>query len=436
MRENYHRPKGTYDLLPYGQLEKERWRNISLWHKVEEEIRQLTRKYCLEEIRTPLFERTELFQRSSGEASDVVIKEMYNFLDRGDRALSLRPEMTASVVRLMQEEQLFHLLPLHRLFYLGPMFRYARPQSGRYRQFSQFGVEILGTRCIEDEAELLQMIYALLHSLGLGESCCFLVNSLGEERGRKAYTEELVKYLQNYQKDLSEESRRRLQLNPLRILDSKNPQDQQLLKEAPQIDSFFSSEENEHFHSLLTLLRQLSIPHRIEPRLVRGLDYYNGLVFEVVSSKQGAQSSLGGGGRYDALFQKLGGKAHYGMGFSLGMERLIQALVEIDSSLAPLTSMPRTLLVPLDREGRAESLSLLGQLRLKGISCFSFYGAEKKMERALRFADRQKIRWVLFLGEQERERGEVQVKEMYSGKQFFTTREALPALLTRNEKRA
>ncbi|MDX1383973.1 MAG: histidine--tRNA ligase, partial [Thermoanaerobaculia bacterium] len=305
--------KGMRDLLPP---------ETELWAAVEETAREVFRRYGFEEIRTPIVEETELFVRSVGGSTDIVGKEMYTFADRRGKSLSLRPETTASVARAFAQHGLANRpLPL-RLFYIGPQFRYERPQRGRYRQFHQIGAEVLGDAGPWSDAELVVMLVRFFEALGF-EQLEAIVNTVGDEASRAVYRERLVAYLEPLADRLGEDSRRRLETNPLRILDTKSPQEQELLADAPRLRDALNGESREHFASFLSGLDACGVAHRVEDRLVRGLDYYTRTVFEIESSELGAQSALVGGGRYDGLIEDVGGPSTPSIGFAIGLDRLV-----------------------------------------------------------------------------------------------------------------
>jgi histidyl-tRNA synthetase len=310
--------KGMNDLLP---------QEAHRWEFLERTILSLAKSYGYQNIRTPIVEHTEVFQRGIGEVTDIVEKEMYSFEDRlNGEQLTLRPEGTAAVVRAVVEQNLLYEGP-KRLFYIGPMFRHERPQRGRYRQFHQFGVEALGFAGPELDAELILMSARLWDDLGL-TGLRLEINSLGNEAERKNHRIALVKYFENHLGQLDEDSQRRLKTNPLRILDSKNPQMQDLLIAAPKLIEYLGQESLEHFEKLQYLLKANNLPFKINPRLVRGLDYYNLTVFEWITDELGAQGTIAGGGRYDPLIERMGGKAAPACGWAMGIERVIELMKE------------------------------------------------------------------------------------------------------------
>ncbi len=305
-----------------------------LWQYVESSIRQVVASYGYQEIRTPIVESTDLFKRSIGEVTDIVEKEMYTFADRNSDSLTLRPEGTASVVRAGNEHGLLYNQQ-QRLWYMGQMFRHERPQKGRYRQFHQFGVEVFGLAGPDIDAEVILLCARLWEKFGISENVTLEINSLGSAEARVAYKELLVVFLKTRESELDEDSLRRLQSNPLRVLDSKNPQVQNVVKDAPKLIDCLDEESAIHFQGLCERLDSLGIQYRVNPALVRGLDYYNRSVFEWVTDSLGAQGTVCAGGRYDGLVEQLGGKATPGVGFAMGLERIVLMLqtLELDKNL-------------------------------------------------------------------------------------------------------
>src|SRR5690606_31895733 len=311
--------RGMNDLLPGDS---------AVWQYVEGTIADILQRYGYQEIRFPVVEATELFKRSIGEVTDIVEKEMYTFEDRNGDSLTLRPEGTACCVRACEENGLLYN-QTQRLWYMGPMFRHERPQKGRYRQFHQVGVETFGIEGPDIDAEVLMLSARILRELGVSESVTLQLNSLGDVNSRGAYKDALVAYLQQYSADLDEDSQRRLTTNPLRILDSKNPETQALLVDAPVLLDYLDVSSRAHFEKLQRLLDSVGIAYQINPRLVRGLDYYGKTAFEWVTDILGAQSTVCAGGRYDGLVEQLGGKPTPAVGFGMGLERLVLLLQEL-----------------------------------------------------------------------------------------------------------
>ncbi len=403
----YQIAKGVFDILPSDP--QQTWRESHLWQFLEQEIRKLTLLYGYREIRTPLFESTALFQRSIGKETDIVTKEMYTFEDQGKRSITLRPEGTAPVMRAFIEKNLAQANPIHKFFYLAPMFRYERQQAGRYRQHHQFGIEAIGNGSPYQDAEVIHLFFTFLSNLGL-KNLTLQINSIGCLGARKAFRQALKEYLTPHLKELSADSQRRFETNPLRILDSKDPKDQAALENAPSILDYLSEESKTHFEHVLALL---DVPFQINPRLVRGLDYYNNTVFEVTADELGAQNSLGGGGRYDGLIRELGGPDLPAFGFGCGLERVIQTLI---GQSAPLPERPvsKLLLIPLGEKAMATCFEQLCILRKKGIAAeMDFSG--KKLKNAMRFANASGVEFVAIIGENELEKKQVELKEMATG---------------------
>ncbi len=313
--------KGMADILP-DSAEKHKLPPISLWHFLETAIRDLMYSYNYEEIRFPILEDTALFSRSIGEVTDIVEKEMYTFMD-GDSSVTLRPEGTASCVRACIENGLLRNQQLQRLWYFGPMFRHEQPQYGRYRQFYQFGVEVFGLEGPDIDAEQIAMLATLWRKLGINSNTVVEVNSIGCASARESFKKDLIEYFSKYKDKLDEDSKKRLHKNPLRILDSKNKDLQDLINGAPALSTYINKEDKQHFDVFLEKLTQLNITYRINPRLIRGLDYYNRTVFEWVTEKLGAQSAICAGGRYNGLAEQLGGPSTPGVGFAMGAERVL-----------------------------------------------------------------------------------------------------------------
>ena len=311
--------RGMHDLLPG---------NSEIWQYLEKKVADVLSRYSYQEIRFPILEQTELFKRSVGEATDIVEKEMYSFEDRNGDQLSLRPEGTAGCVRACTEHGLLHN-QTQRLWYAGPMFRHERPQKGRQRQFHQIGVEAFGLNGPDIDAELLLLTANLWKTLKIDSVVKLQINSLGTSTDRVHYRDKLVSYLMTHRDDLDEDSQRRLETNPMRILDSKNPEVQEIVDGAPQLNDFIDDDSRQHFEQLCGILDAAKVSYEINPRLVRGLDYYSKTVFEWVTDSLGAQGTICAGGRYDGLVEQLGGKPCPGVGFAMGIERLVLLLDEL-----------------------------------------------------------------------------------------------------------
>lgn len=404
---------GVFDILPEDP--KELWRSSYLWNYVEGVIRDTATSFGFQEIRTPLFERTELFQRSVGETSDIVSKEMYTFQDKGDRSMTLRPEGTASVVRSFIENQLHNAAPIHKLFYIGPMFRYERSQAGRYRQHHQFGAEAIGSDAPEQDVELIDLIFTLYQKLGL-RNLSVTLNCIGDAQCRATYKKALQNYLKEHFEKLSADSKVRFEANPLRILDSKDPTDKKLIANAPSILDYLNDQDKDHFETVKKLLEQIKIPFQVNAQLVRGLDYYNKTVFEIVAGELGAQNSISGGGRYDGLMKELGGPDLPCIGFGSGIERIIQTMIKQQVSL-PEPNRPALVLIPLGDEAKKICFTLLHILRAEGVTVqMDFSG--KKLNKAMQYADQIKAKFVAVVGDSEIQKEEVELKEMATGSKF------------------
>ncbi|WP_418320515.1 histidine--tRNA ligase [Piscinibacter sakaiensis] len=394
--------KGMNDILPPDSAR---------WEWLEEQIRSLMRRYGYANVRTPIVEPTALFVRGLGEVTDIVEKEMYSFEDsmNGDR-LSLRPENTAGVVRSMIEHNLLRDGG-RRLYYIGPMFRHERPQKGRSRQFHQFGVEALGYAGPDVDAELILLLRALWRQLGLveGSDIRLELNSLGQPDERQAHRAALVDYLTAHAQQLDEDSQRRLHSNPLRILDSKNPAMQALIEAAPKLSDFLGADSLAHFDAVRAVLDAAGLAYRVNPRLVRGLDYYNLTVFEWVTERLGAQGTVCGGGRYDGLIEQLGGKPAPAVGFGLGMERLLLLLEEL--KIAAPAEAPNVYAVVPAADALPKVFAALETLRAAGVSVLMNAGLSG-MKAQFRRADSSGARYALIFGDEELARGEVALKDL------------------------
>lgn len=375
-------------------------------------MREVALDYGYREIRTPIFEKTELFTRSVGEQSDIVTKEMYTFIDksREKQSLTLRPEGTAPVVRAFVEHGLQGAGPCQKFFYMGPMFRYERPQSGRYRQFHQFGAEAIGISSPEQDVELIDLLYQIYKRLGL-KNLNVMINSIGNSIARATYKERLCAFLQPHVEKLSEESKIRLRDNPLRILDSKSLEDQKLLQEAPELLNCLDEQSATYFTKVQELLTDLEIPFTINKKLVRGLDYYNQTVFEITSSELGAQNTIGAGGRYDGLIKTLGGSDLPSVGFATGIERVIQVM-EGQGAYLPKSTVPKLFIASMGTEQYC--FKLLFALRRGGIAA-EMLMKQSKFKQQLNFANSCKATYLIVIGENEMQSGKAALKKMEDG---------------------
>ena len=413
--------RGMNDILPG---------DMPAWQHVEHHARTLLGAYGYEEIRPPVVERTELFRRSIGEVTDIVEKEMYTFDDRNGESLTLRPECTASVVRAAIEHGLLRT-PGQRVWTMGPMFRYERPQKGRYRQFHQIDVEILGVAGPSAEAELILMTRRLWKALGLA-GLTLELNSLGSRDIQARYRARLVEYFSAHAPALDADSVRRLKTNPLRILDSKNPAMQALIEEAPRIIDEHDGDARAHLDRLLAMLDEAGIEYRLNPRLVRGLDYYTGSVFEWTTGALGAQGAVCGGGRYDNLVAEIGGPASPAIGFAIGLERLV-ALLEAQSVEFPATT-PHAYLAAVGARASTFAHAVAERLRdaVPGLRLI-VDAADGSFKAKLRRADRSGAQVALLLGEEEARDGRIAVKDLRSrGSQSTVAIEELAGHVTRN----
>jgi histidyl-tRNA synthetase len=410
--------KGTRDLLPP---------ETRVWNGVERTAREVFGRYGYDEIRTPTFEATELFVRSVGESTDIVHKEMYSFTDRGGRSVTLRPENTAGVARAFVEHGLAQAGGIHRLYYIGPQFRYERPQKGRFREFRQIGAEVLGASDAATDAEVIVMLFDFLVRLGFA-GLSVALNSVGTEEERPGFIQALRAWFSSKEGMLDADDTRRLDENPLRILDSKNPKLAEWLADSslPRMIDFLSKDSSRHHEELLALLDARAIPYRVEPRLVRGLDYYTRTVFEVTAAGLGAQDALLGGGRYDRLVSDLGGPKTPGIGFAIGEDRLIDVLPPATREAFLGEGASQVAVVPIGPEDVSESFALAAELRRSGVRT-ELDSSAKGPGRAIKSALRRGIGVVVLLGEDERRKGTFVVKDLAAEVQSEHPRERLVA---------
>ncbi|MBE3569887.1 MAG: histidine--tRNA ligase [Bacillales bacterium] len=401
-------PRGTQDILP-GTVEK--------WQWIENTAKEVCRTFNYSEIRTPIFEHTELFQRGVGDTTDIVQKEMYTFEDRGGRSMTLRPEGTASVVRSYVENKMYGdpNQPV-KLFYTGPMFRYERPQAGRFRQFVQFGVEAIGSEDPAIDAEVISVVMTIFQKLGL-KNIQLVINSLGDKESRLAHREALIQHFKPRIGEFCSDCQNRLDKNPLRILDCKKDRDHELMKTAPSILDYLTEPSRKFFDKVQFYLKELGIEYNVDPTLVRGLDYYHHTAFEIMSNAEGfgAITTLCGGGRYSGLVQDLGGPEMPGIGFAFSIERLLQAL-EAEKVKLPVQRGLDCFLVSLGEEAKDYSVKLLQDLRQAGIRADKDY-QDRKMKAQLKQADRLGARFAAILGEDELKKQVVILKQMETGEQ-------------------
>ncbi len=374
--------------------------------------RNVTARYGADEMATPIFEFTDVFHRTLGETSDVVSKETYTFEDRGGESLTLRPEFTASVVRAFISGGFTQQLPF-KAFYTGPAFRYERPQKGRQRQFHQVGLEVLGADSPLDDVEVIATAYLLLKELGIAESCILEINSLGDRASRDAYRELLVSYLSQHKDNLSPESQERLEKNPMRILDSKQEADKEIVKNAPTLSEAFTPEATAWFDAVKAGLDALGIAYTESSRLVRGLDYYTHTVFEFSSDALGAQATALAGGRYNDLVETMGGPSTAGIGWAAGMERIALMMESLNAKLPEKTAP--VVIMPMDETEQIAALSLANELRDKGITAEIL--AKGNMGKRFKKADKASAKFAVIIGEDELANGEATLKNLTSGEQ-------------------
>lgn len=411
----FQKMKGTYDLLP-EQTRK--------WQKLEKTIRNVSKIYNYNEIRTPIFESTNLFHRGVGEETDIVSKETYDFIDRGKRSNTLRPEGTAGVVRSYIENKLYaDKIPVQKLYYIGPMFRYERPQKGRYRQFMQFGAEAFGSNDPLLDAEIISYAVSVLKALKI-KDVTVKVNSIGDEESKQNYRKALVDYLSDKMDTLCGDCNKRYETNPLRILDCKVDKGSETLANAPKPVDYLSAEAKAHFDKLVTYLEAMNIDYEIDKSLVRGLDYYTHTVFEVDAHLEslGAQNTICGGGRYNNLVDSLGGPKTPGVGFAFGMDRLMFALESINFLGDP--EMIHLFIMALGEEQKPEALRLLNRCRLGGLlSDIDFL--DKSMKAQFKLAQNLKARFVAIFGEEENKNGVINLKDQDTGTQVTIKKDQL-----------
>lgn len=394
------KPKGTYDILP----EKAFQRNF-----LEQKVREIFNTFNYSEIRTPTFEKTELFKRGIGEETDIVSKEMYTF--KNDE-FTLKPEMTAPVIRAYIEYNLGNESPLQKLFYICNMFRRERPQAGRFREFSQFGAESIGSSDPYADAEMIMLADTIIRGLGIKDSV-IKINTIGNAEEREIFFKEFKNYLSKYLDELSPDSKRRFVINPLRILDSKNPRDREILNDAPVLYQFLKESTKKNFEKILLILNENGIMFETDYMLVRGFDYYTSTTFEFLSDRLGAQNALLGGGRYDLLIQQLGGKPTPAIGFAAGIERIMMIL-EADSLLPEKNDFPKIFIASIGEESKKYSFRLLENLRMKGVKCETdFLGRSLKSQ--MKEANRIKAEFVIVIGDEEIESNSFMLKKMSDG---------------------
>ncbi len=406
----YQRPKGTADILPEEAV---------AWSYIEDIAKKTFAKYRFEEIRTPMFENFEVFSRSAGDTSDIVTKEMYDFEDKGGRHITLRPEGTAGVVRAFVENKLYgpeQIKPV-KLYYMGPMFRYERPQSGRLREFHQIGVEAFGSESPNLDVEVIAMGMHLLNRLGI-KHLKLVINTLGDQETRSAYRKALIDYLEPHFEELSEDSKERLHRNPLRVLDSKDKNDQKLVADAPSILDYLTPESKTHFETVKTLLSDLDVHYEVDASMVRGLDYYNHTIFEIMANDKSlgeGDVTVCAGGRYNGLVEELGGPQTPGIGFGLGVERLL-LLMQAQKVALPVQNALDVYVVGIGDQTKAETLKLVETVRQAGFSADQDY-LNRKPKAQFKTANRLNAKIVITIGNDELEKQVVNLKVMATGEE-------------------
>jgi histidyl-tRNA synthetase len=409
--------KGTKDILP---------QEARKWQRVEARAKGIFERYGYREIRTPVFEATELFEKGTGQTSDIVTKEMYTFVDKGGRSLTLRPEYTPSIVRSIIENRL-HLQPHPlRFYFIGPMFRYDKPQKGRFRQFHQIDIEVFGEKDPAIDAEIVEMADFLCSSLGVMDRK-ILVNSVGCRQCRPAYHKELKAAAESHRDRLCSDCQRKIDTNPLRIFDCKVETCREIACEFPKITDYLCAECDDNFRQFSSYLDLYGIKYQLEPLLVRGIDYYTRITFEIISSKLGAQDSILGGGRYDDMMKDFGGPDICGTGFAVGMERLL--------SLVPSVEKPEVFVyvVTMGEEAKKAGMELSRAIRRTGVECLIEY-KNRSLRNQMSRADKLGAAWVLVIGDDEVKKKKFQLKEMRTGKQKTYTREELLKILSGKEQ--
>lgn len=419
MAKNIQAIRGMNDYLP---------EDTALWQPIEAALKQVLTSYGYSEIRLPIVEQTPLFKRAIGEVTDVVEKEMYTFDDRNGDSLTLRPEGTAGCVRAGIEHGLLYNQE-QRLWYIGPMFRHERPQKGRYRQFHQLGAEVFGLNGPDVDAELILLTARWWRALGISEHVALELNSIGSLEARANYRDALVAYLEQFKDKLDEDCKRRMYSNPLRVLDSKNPDVQALLNDAPRLSEYLDEESREHFAGLCKLLDEAGIAYTVNERLVRGLDYYNRTVFEWVTNSLGAQGTVCAGGRYDGLVAQLGGHATPAVGFAMGLERLVLLVQAVNPDFQPQRAVD-VYLISSGEGTQSAAMCLAEKIRdaYPQVKLMTNYGGGNFKKQFAR-ADKWGARVALVLGENEMNAGQVNVKNLQSGDQQTLAQDDVAAFL-------
>ena len=416
------KPKGTADILTP---------EVNSWQAVEEILRMMCQVYNVHEIRTPIFERTELFSRSAGDHSDVVSKEMYTFEDKNKRSMTLRPEGTAGIVRSIVENKLYASSEgLQRFYYMGPMFRYEQPQKGRYRQFHQFGVEMVGLESPYVDVEAISLAVTISKAIGI-EDFTLRINTLGDDQSRSTYKEALIAYLKPHIKEFCPDCQERFKKNPLRILDCKIDMKQDAMMDVPEMQDYLSKEAQDHFQQVTSLLSNLDIDFMIDPRIVRGLDYYNHTVFEITINENGLGkgATLCGGGRYNNLVKELGGPDYPGVGFAFGMERLLLAS---NPSGMTIDNQIDVYVMPIGEEAKIKALQIVTELRANGYVVDTDY-QNRSLKSQFKSVDRYKASYAVIMGDEEVKGNYVMIKDTKSKEQQKIAMDQIIAYLDEKE---
>lgn len=398
-------PKGTKDVTPFESYK---------WHYVEDIMRQTAREYGLNEIRTPVFEHTELFLRGVGDTTDIVNKEMYTFEDKGGRSITLKPEGTAGVARSYVENGLSELPQPIKMYYITPVFRYERPQAGRLREHHQFGIELYGSDSPYADVEVMGVAKTLFDKLGITE-LELNINSIGCPTCRKEYNKALFDYLKNYEQELCPTCRERLYKNPLRILDCKEEKCKKITAGAPRVLDYLCDDCRNHHEEVKRLLTLVGIPYKVNPDIVRGLDYYTKTVFEFVSTSIGAQGTVCGGGRYNGLVEQVGGKHTPAVGFGMGIERLIMVLESLNIGVGE-PEVPTVYVAPLSKDEADVAFATVAELRKNGV-CADTDLMSRSLKAQMKYAGKRGYEYVAVIGSEEREAGEVNLKNMRTGEE-------------------
>ena len=399
-------PRGTNDILPPVS---------SKWQYIINKAQDLMKRYNYKEIKTPIFEYTSLFQRGIGETTDIVEKEMYTFEDKGGRSITLRPEGTASVMRAFMEHKIYGRAQPKKYFYFGPMFRYERPQSGRYRQFYQFGVEALGSNDPALDAEIISVGLNLMEELGLND-LDVIINSIGCGECRADYLDILKKYLNKHKEELCDDCKKRLDRNPLRVLDCKNDSCSKVVKDAPKITNYLCSDCKSHFNEVQKYLNNLDIDYNIDPKLVRGLDYYTNTAFEIKYKGLGAQDTVFAGGRYNGLAEEIGGRELPGIGFAIGLERLLLTLEKEDVEL-PVNKGIDLYITTIGDQAKEKGFEFLSALRKSGLKAEIDY-LGRSVGSQMKAADRMNANYTIIIGGDELKSGQATVRNMKTGEEI------------------